>query len=371
MKKTAIQAALDDVFKLSGEGKSMSQSAYSQSRDKFDHSPFVTMQRATIKDEYSGKYKLPQFRGYHLLSVDGSPFQLCKDPELLKEFGSFGSNPDYPTAGASILYDVLHERVLDANITRGAMNERTECKKHIEFLCEELDHIAQKSIITVDRGFPSSEMFSFLENKGLKYVIRCSSKFLSEVNNAPLGITDVTLKNGVAIRVVKFKLNEDTTEILVTNIFDMPLNAYKKIYSLRWGIETMFGKLKRTVCIEKFSGKSVNSIHQDFWASIVLFNLMADLFDEANLRIKKEDELNGNKTMHKARYCHLVVTMREQLIVALYRGDPESFNEHLAELIDLTLNTAIRVKTPIRPNRSFSRKLRKNKRINYNHKTSI
>ena len=39
-RKAATQAALDEFFKLLGEGTHMSQQAYSKARNHFDHTPF-------------------------------------------------------------------------------------------------------------------------------------------------------------------------------------------------------------------------------------------------------------------------------------------------------------------------------------------
>jgi IS4 transposase len=53
------------------------------------------------------------------------------------------------------------------------------------------------------------------------------------------------------------------------------VDLFKKLYYLRWGIEENYKRLKQWVEIENFSGKSVLSIQQDFYAKIVASNLTA------------------------------------------------------------------------------------------------
>lgn len=42
---------------------------------------------------------------------------------------------------------------------------------------------------------------------------------------------------------------------------------------LRWGVETFFSKLKGRLGLENFTGKSVETIKQDFWSTIFISNL--------------------------------------------------------------------------------------------------
>jgi hypothetical protein len=97
------------------------------------------------------------------------------------------------------------------------MNERTECEKHIDFLCGTLPHIAQKSILTIDRGYPSLNLFAKLQSSGLKFVARCSTASMPQITGASIGESIVTLKNDVIVHVIKFELPSGEIETLATN----------------------------------------------------------------------------------------------------------------------------------------------------------
>ena len=144
----------------------MSQQAFSKLRMKFDHSPFETY------------------------------LQLPRVQALRDEYGVRGGG-ELPSAGISVLYDTLHGWPLDPILTHTDMDEREQCRKHIDFLCDALPHVAQKSILTLDRGYPSIDLFHKIDSCGLKFVARCSTAAATEIAEAPPGDSCVTLRNGL------------------------------------------------------------------------------------------------------------------------------------------------------------------------------
>jgi hypothetical protein len=127
MRKTTLQTRLNHFFRNVKGGDPISQPAFSKLRMNFDHSPFEKMVRLLVKDEYSGKYELPLWNGYHVFAVDGSFLQLPRTDALRKEYGVRGRGSTCPCAGISVLYDVLHGWALDPMINRADRNERVEC----------------------------------------------------------------------------------------------------------------------------------------------------------------------------------------------------------------------------------------------------
>ena len=70
MRTTTLQTRLNCFFPHNGGGDPISQQAFSKLRANFDHSPFETMVRTLVKEEYSGKYELPLWCGYHVLAIE-------------------------------------------------------------------------------------------------------------------------------------------------------------------------------------------------------------------------------------------------------------------------------------------------------------
>jgi hypothetical protein len=61
---------------------------------------------------------------------------------------------------------------------------------------------------------------------------------------------------------------------------------------LRWQIETFFHRLKTRLCLENFSGKSAESVRQDFHMTVFISNL------ESVLTSDTDDELAKKNTVH-------------------------------------------------------------------------
>jgi hypothetical protein len=305
-----------------------------------------------VYEEYSGRYALPLWNGYHIFAVDGSYLQLPKTPALAEEYGVRGDvASNRPSAGISVLYDVLHGWALDATITHTDMNERGECAKHIDFLNGEFPHIAERSILLLDRGYPSYDLLQKCEENGIKFVMRCASNSWKAATDAPMGDNMVQLRNGRTVRVVKFMLRSGEAETLFTNLSDLPEAAFSALYAMRWGVETMYHQLKCVVGVEQFSGKTPNAIRQDFWASMVLLNTAAIFQKEADEAVVERQKSKNIKHFYRARTSDLIVTLRDRLIFARLCGHPSLTDWELSNI----LRELSRAVSPVRPGRSFPR----------------
>jgi len=71
---------------------------------------------------------------------------------------------------------------------------------------------------------------------------------------------------------VTVRLSTGELEILVTSLLDeegYPTAAFKEIYNLRWGVETLYDVVKNRLSLENFSGKTAHAVLQDFHALIL------------------------------------------------------------------------------------------------------
>ena len=75
-------------------------------------------------------------------------------------------------------------------------------------------------------------------------------------------------------RVVRFAISEDSYECIITNLpkEEFPTEEIKKIYAMRWGIETSFRELKYAIGLSCFHSKKVEYIMQEIYARLVLYN---------------------------------------------------------------------------------------------------
>jgi len=315
------------------------------------------MVQETTLGEYCEESETPQWNGYYVFAVDGTILQLPRTDEMREAFGTQGHGHICLCAGVSVLFDVCNGWALDPIFERSDRNERVACAHHIEYLCEALPRVAQNSILLVDRGYPSYNLLGLMQAKGLKFLARCSSESFPVVNNAPMGSSIVTLQKGKGrkisfhIRVFKFFLPSGEAETLVTNLFDLPDSDLPELYHMRWGVETAYHRLKRELCVENFSGKTPNSVRQDFWASIVLLNLVSSFQKEADEVVAKRHKDKNVKHSYRARTSDLIITLRDRFI-SLSLSGPSPFTDR--ELLSI-LKAISRAVSPVRPGRSYPR----------------
>ncbi len=359
MMKTALQSRLNHFFECSGQKITMSEQALSKARNQFDHSPFEKMVRAVTESEYT-EYSPPKWQGYHVLAVDGSTAQIPDTPQTREKFGVLGRTPGHACVGMSILYDVLNTWVVNPVFTSAAMNERAELMKHIAYLSENLPHVLKSSLFLLDRGYPAAWLLKKLEQSGAKYLCRCSKNFLSVVNNAPRGDSVVEHKSR-KLRVYKFLLPTGEEETLVTNLFDEDSSDFPALYFRRWNIETAYGTLKNKLCVENFSGKTVNSILQDLWASMVLMNLVSTMNKETTEKVRSERAGKSNKYEYAPNIGAMVVSLREDFIFCCLRNNSCLGSLRLSRLVSKIARCVL----PIRPGRSSPRPSYSNEKLRF------
>lgn len=232
---------------------------------------------------------MKKWNGFNILAVDGTSLQVPDTVECGKYFGLSRNQNKTQTAiaSASALYDVLNDMIVDASITKFRTSEREMAKQHINTLNNK--KLLNNSIVLFDRGYPSYDMFDYLNDKNLFFLMRVSSSFkvVQSISSEDY-ILEYKIKGELKkIRVIKIKLSDDITEILVTNIYDETINPtkFKELYFLKWGVECKYKELKSSIKIEEFSGTKPIAIEQDFYASIYLSMIGTLIKNEADAAI--------------------------------------------------------------------------------------
>lgn len=313
LKKTTIQNRLDSFFSFYNQSSRISHQAFSKLRAKFSHLPFETIFRRIVTAVYSEDNSLEKYKDYYLFAVDGSQIRLPYSEELLNEFGTRGSEKNV-SAGISVVYDVLNGYALELQISKALRNEKSQFRAHMDYIVNHMPHLISKVVFILDRGYHCADDISKMTEYGFKFVLRCSTSSFKEVCNAPLGDTMAIVAKDQNIRVIKHQTENKELLTLVTNLFDFSDCEIREVYKKRWGIETMYNTLKNTLSIEKVSGKKVNSVLQDIWASFVTLNVVAAFQLEGNKIIEQEHKkkrLNKNKYEYQVSISKLIVTLRE------------------------------------------------------------
>ena len=140
-------------------------------------------------------------------------------------------------------------------------------------------------------------------------------------------------------RIVRFRITDNTYETVVTNLnsVEFPPDELKKLYNMRWGIETSFRELKYTVGLLHFHAKKVEHIYQEVFARLIMYNF-TELVTSPVI-IQKAD----CKYAYKANFSVAVHVCRQFFLGNVSPPDVEAL--------------ICKYVSPIRPGRSRPRKM--------------
>ena len=80
--------------------------------------------------------------------------------------------------------------------------------------------------------------------------------------------------SSLSFRIVRIETENSNTELLITNLDpkQFPPAALKRLYTMRWGIETSFRSLKYAVGLIHLHAKKPDLVLQEIFASFLIFN---------------------------------------------------------------------------------------------------
>lgn len=320
------------------------------------------------------------WKGYRLQAVDGSTAYLMHKEEILEHFGTQDNQyVETPMARVMQVHDILNDITVWGELYPIKTSEQAIMQERVSFLCK-------NSITLFDRGYPSYSLMYLMLNQEepRQFVMRCKVSFNNKVkafmqskkNSKIVELTPsdtaiatlrqlgyiVTKSTPIKVRMVKIKLNDNTTEVLLTSLYNEELYSLedlKHLYGLRWRIETTFYKQKNQLQMEQFSGHRVICIRQDYAACIFVSNLQSLLEKQCddylkNIESKRKYQYRVNRNVSWASLKHN--------IVKLFLENNE------AELLQCLQRAFERNVEPVRPGRQYERSKRK-KRLNGKYQT--
>ena len=149
------------------------------------------------------------------------------------------------------------------------------------------------------------------------YLMRCRTKFNREIDALPLGCDATVTIEGSVVRVVKFLLSSSLVETVITNDTEYNTEDFRQIYFLRWGIENSYDLLKNRFQLENFTGKTENTLKQDFWATVLASTMLMVMEEDVDEQIRKERESKENRYEYQVNRNKFIGIIRDDLIHAL------------------------------------------------------
>jgi len=354
--------------KLSAGMSHFTSSAFVQNRKKISPDVFKHLSSVIIKGFYRPENdQVKLLRGLRILAADSTELTLPFTEELQKRYGvvSNAQPLNIVQAKMSMLFDVMNKLALDAVLDRGRASERELALKH--------NHQWRKGdLIIYDRGYPSFEFIREHIKAGVDCLIRAKTthsslvtEFLSSGKRSLVTLMypdqdksfkgkDYNRKTTIGVRLLRVELNSGETEVLITTLLDShkyPSGLFKKLYFMRWGIETFIDELKNKLKMEHFSGYSDHTIQQDIGCAIFISNLQSVIVSGLDQEI--EDQNKQRVYDYKVNTNLSYGFLKNRVLELLHQNG--STEQVLAELEELFLKHTI----PIRNDRNNPRNTQK------------
>lgn len=372
--KTGVQAELDRFFKAVSKSPhsfdSISKSAFTQSRRKLKPEAFIELAKVQLDYfEENAPYK-KNWKNNRVIAIDGSTLNLPNSEELKSVYGcQLNKSNEGALAKCSVAYDVCNELIIDSVIGPVSNSEQEMALQHLPKLNSETD------VLVFDRGYPSQWLIGLLMKEGFHFCFRLSSSwkeawslFKDDLNDIDWTLELNSYKGTEKIkeyniplkieglRLVSFELPSGEREVLVTNLSDREKYSIKDLndlYRMRWGVEESFKTLKKVLNMEYFTGKTLLSVEQDFYAKVFMLNMASMIGTQgANERL-------STNTKHKSKpnKTQLLAKTKDFLTDLFYSSKLSTIIRQLLNLLHSRCEI-------IRPNRSFSRsKLKKGRSV--------
>lgn len=253
------------------------------------------------------------YRGYRLYAADGTAVNIAYNEDSDTHFPN-GPNKGFNQMHINALYDLGNLTYKDVIIQpRPKMNEIGALNEMLKS-----QNFKHPSILLADRGYGSFNLFERINRmKNLDYLFRVKTDFCKETSDLAMVECDIdrhiqfrtsqtkadieAFKNGTArwisgpskfgkpkvqmtwefenpfdfnFRIVRFLLPSGEYETIVTSLnrFEFPLEEIKKLYFMRWGIETSFRELKYSMGLINFHAVREDFVIQEIYARLLGFN---------------------------------------------------------------------------------------------------
>lgn len=346
----SLQCVVNEFFTVLGV-ESVTGAAFSQARQHIRHTAFIELnEKAVVNVLYRDGHYL-RYKQFRVLAIDGSKIRLPETEEVNKEFGqmAYTNGKDNEIKGhhtyaqGSVLYDVLNHIAIDARLGPATAYE-------VDLAIQHLEKTQAGDLILADRGYASYFFLARLEQAGRDFVVRCSSGSFSAAaamfsGQGPASqqvtltaphtqkeLKELGLPKQLTVRLVRVVLDTGEYEVLVTSLLDevaYPASDFKEIYRLRWGVETFYDVAKTRLQLENFTGRTVESIRQDFYATVYITGLESILTDQAEERLSQRNtkhEYHVNKTVSFNAIKNQVINLLS------YESDLDRLLERLTKL---------------------------------------
>ena len=277
------------------DAEEVHRSALTHARKKASWTIFRDLLEKAVKLAYSLFPRNPAhvWHGMPVIALDGSKYDLPATREIRAEFDpqsgfEYEGRGHYPQCLVTTAYDVFRRLPVARSVVGIHGSEREEAQALLPL-------VPPRCILLFDRGYPSFELIAYLRehHKGY-FLFRCPAEStfpaveafvqsgrqeayiaLTPSNKYVQGLSAKQRKKagGIQLRAIRLVSPEGKVSVLLTNMLNQ--NRFQReeiieLYFRRWAVEDYYRTEKVALEIEKFHGKTPNSIRQELFAVVIM-----------------------------------------------------------------------------------------------------
>jgi hypothetical protein len=311
-------------------------------------------------DGLSERFK---FKGHITRGIDGTSFYVPRTEELLKHFSprktkSEEGETHYPYGLCVAAINVFTSQPVAAVIADYKTSERALLRALIK-------NFQPGDLSLLDRGLGGGAVYLDYKYRKQFFIHRAKTtgdkvaSYVQEflLSNRSQRVVKVRILDKETGKKIKIKLrmilgpidSEGKPIVFVTNLVDK--SKYRRadiieLYQKRWGIETMYNRVKNLLCLEKFHARSYNGIMQEIFANLLALSLAAVAISAVveKDKLDPEVELPNFKNATEVVRRHLFSIINQKIT----RKKPKQITKQI-------LKEVRSVMYKVRPNRSYPR----------------
>lgn len=316
--REVLRCLLEGIQWLAGPSKGIhvaGNSGVSQARTRLGWEPLQQLYEAVVTPIAVPATKGAWYRGWRLVSIDGSTLDIADEKENSKAFGRPGASRGvsaYPQIRFVSLVENGTHVLFGSRMADYATSEAVLAKAVLPSLCKGM-------LCLADRGFFGFEMWKHAATKGADLLWRvrknillpCEERlpdgsYLSRIYPTPQD--QRRRRNGVVVRIIEYRLEgvegADPLYRIATTIRDherAPATELAALYHDRWEIETAFDELKTHLrgAHIVLRSKTPDLVRQEFYGLLMAHFAVRGLMHEAALRAQQDPD--GLSFLHAVR----------------------------------------------------------------------
>lgn len=140
-------------------------------------------------------------------------------------------------------------------------------------------------------------------------------------------------KEKTTVRISRTTLTSGNELALVTDLPDTVITEdLEDLYYQRWEIEKKYHTLKNKMKFESVTGKASVYVYQDFWAQVLVYNMVQDIRSSADKEAAATERENGSKYPMHTNENMAIGLFKEAMLKILLEPEEKRRQKKLEEL---------------------------------------